>query len=196
MKQVIGITGGIASGKSNVCSVIKNEGYQISDSDQMSRDFSQKDYPIYNERIKAFGEDYLDDNLEINRKKLAKLIFHNNEAKEKLNSITHPIIIEEIKKQIELATDNIVFVEIPLLYEAKLEYLCDKVICVFLNKKTKVARLMEREGIDEDYALEKIHSQMDLYLKKTKADYVIDSKGSFEETKNQVLEIIKKLKGV
>lgn len=196
MKQVIGITGGIASGKSNVCSVIKNEGYQIIDSDQISRDFSKKDYPIYNEIIKAFGEDYLDDNLEINRKKLAKLIFHNNEAKEKLNSITHPIIIEEIKKQIELATDNIVFVEIPLLYEAKLEYLCDKVICVFLNKKTQVARLMEREGIDEDYALEKIHSQMDLYLKKTKADYVIDSKGSFEETKNQVLEIIKKIKGV
>ena len=65
-----------------------------------------------------------------------------------------------------------------------------------MNKKTQVARLMEREGIDEDYALEKIHSQMDLYLKKTKADYVIDSKGSFEETKNQVLEIIKKLKGV
>ena len=144
VKQVIGITGGIASGKSNVCSVIKNEGYQIIDSDQISRDFSKKDYPIYNEIIKAFGEDYLDDNLEINRKKLAKLIFHNNEAKEKLNSITHPIIIEEIKKQIELATDNIVFVEIPLLYEAKLEYLCDKVICVFLNKKTQVASLMER----------------------------------------------------
>ena len=66
VKQVIGITGGIASGKSNVCSVIKNEGYQIIDSDQISRDFSKKDYPIYNEIIKAFGEDYLDDNLEIN----------------------------------------------------------------------------------------------------------------------------------
>lgn len=196
MKQVIGITGGIASGKSNVCSVIKNEGYQIIDSDQISRDFSKKGFPIYDEIIKAFGEDFLDEYLEIDRKKLAKLIFHNKEAKDKLNSITHPIIIEEIKKQIDLSKDNIVFVEIPLLYEAKLEYLCDKVICVFLNKKTQVARLMEREGIDEDYALEKIHSQMDLYLKKTKADYVIDSRGSFEETKNQVLEIIKKLKGV
>ena len=196
VKQVVGITGGIASGKSNVCSVIKNEGYQIIDSDQISRDLSKKDCLIYNEIVKNFGEEYLNNDLEIDRKKLAKLIFHNNEAKEKLNKITHPIIIDEIKKQIELSSGDIIFVEIPILYEAKLEYICDKVICVFLNKKTQITRLMEREGIDEDYALEKIHSQMDLYIKKTKADYVIDSKGSFEETKNQVLEIIKRLKGV
>ena len=166
MKKVIGITGGIASGKSNVCNVIKNEGYQIIDSDKINRDLSLKDEPIYLKIVEKFGTEYLTSDGEIDKKKLAKLIFHDSKAKEVLNNISHPIIINEIKRQIDLATDDIIFVEIPLLYEAHLEYLCDKVICVFLNKKTQVERLMQREGIDEDYALEKIHSQMDLYIKK------------------------------
>lgn len=195
MKKVIGITGGIASGKSNVCNVIKNEGYQIIDSDKINRDLSLKGEPIYLKIVEKFGTEYLTSDGEIDKKKLAKLIFHDSKAKEELNNISHPIIINEIKRQIDLATDDIIFVEIPLLYEAHLEYLCDKVICVFLNKKTQVERLMQREGIDEDYALEKIHSQMDLYIKKIKADFVVDSKGDFDETKKQVIKILKEIKG-
>ena len=195
MKKVIGITGGIASGKSNVCNVIKNEGYQIIDSDKINRDLSLKDETIYLKIVEKFGTEYLTSDGEIDKKKLAKLIFHDSKAKEELNNISHPIIINEIKRQIDLATDDIIFVEIPLLYEAHLEYLCDKVICVFLNKKTQVERLMQREGIDEDYALEKIHSQMDLYIKKIKADFVVDSKGDFDETKKQVIKILKEIKG-
>ena len=195
MKKVIGITGGIASGKSNVCNVIKNEGYQIIDSDKINRDLSLKGEPIYLKIVEKFGTEYLTSDGEIDKKKLAKLIFHDSKAKEVLNNISHPIIINEIKRQIDLATDDIIFVEIPLLYEAHLEYLCDKVICVFLNKKTQVERLMQREGIDEDYALEKIHSQMDLYIKKLKADFVVDSKGDFDETKKQVIKILKEIKG-
>lgn len=196
MKQIIGITGGIASGKSNVCNVLKELGYQIIDSDQINRDLSVKDKPIYNEIVKTFGNDFLLDDLELDKKKIAKMIFKDEKAKEKLNSITHPIIIDEIKKEISNSTGEIVFVEIPLLYETNLEYLCDKVICVFLKKKTQVERLMAREGIDEDYALAKIHSQMDLYIKKEKADFVVDSKGTFEETKAQVLKILEQIKGV
>ena len=195
MKKVIGITGGIASGKSNVCNVIKNEGYQIIDSDKINRDLSLKGEPIYLKIVEKFGTEYLTSDGEIDKKKLAKLIFHDSKAKEELNNISHPIIINEIKRKIDLATDDIIFVEIPLLYEAHLEYLCDKVICVFLNKKTQVERLMQREGIDEDYALEKIHSQMDLYIKKIKADFVVDSKGDFDETKKQVIKILKEIKG-
>ena len=195
LKKVIGITGGIASGKSNVCHVIKNEGYQIIDSDKINRELSLKGQPIYLKIVEKFGNDFLTTDGEIDKKKLAKLIFHNSKAKEELNNLSHPIIIDEIKRQISLSLDDIVFVEIPLLYEAHLEYLCDKIICVFLNKKTQVERLMQREGIDEDYALEKIHSQMDLYEKKLKADFVVDSKGDFEETKKQVIEIINKIKG-
>ncbi len=195
MKRVIGITGGIASGKSNVCKVISDLGYPIIDSDQINTEFSKKGGPIYEAILNRFGNDFLDENGELNKRKLAKIIFNNSAAKLVLNQATHPIIIEEIKKQIKELSDGIIFVEIPLLFEAKLEYLCDKIICVFLNKKTQVLRLMQREGIDEDYALAKIHSQMDLYMKKTLSDYVVDSQGTFEDTKNQVLKIIEDLKG-
>ncbi len=195
MKRVIGITGGIASGKSNVCQVVSDLGYPVISSDKISMDLSKKDGPMYKAIVNKFGSEYLDESGEIDRKKLGRLIFNNSAAKLVLNQATHPIIVEEIKRQIKELPEGLIFVEIPLLYEAKLEYLCDKIICVFLNKKQQVIRLMEREGIDEDYALAKIHSQMDLYMKKELADYVINSQGAFEETREQVINLIQSIQG-
>ena len=196
MKRVIGITGGIASGKSNVCHVIKELGYPVIDCDEITRRNYEINGKIYNVVKERFGNEFLLDDGNINRKKLGKLVFTNSSAKMLLNSITHPIIKDELLDEIAKYKDGLVFVEIPLLYEAKFEALCDKIICVFLSQKFQVERLMEREGIDEDYALQKIHSQMDLYMKKSLADYVINSKGSFDETKSQVIEIINNIKGV
>lgn len=194
MKLVIGVTGGIASGKSNVCNVIKELGYPVIDCDKITKELSEINKPIYNAILNNFGNDFLleDDNLD--KKKISKLVFSDPSKKMLLDSITHPIIKDEVLRQLSLYESGLVFVEIPLLYEAKFDSICDKVICVFLSKKKQVERLIEREGIDEDYALKKIHSQMDLYMKKSLADYVIDSKGSFEETKLQVENIINKLK--
>lgn len=196
MPNVIGVTGGIASGKSNVCNIITDLGYQVIDCDKITQELSVKDGKLYKVILDLFGSDYLLDDLELDKKKIAKLIFNDNDSKMKLNEKTHPIIIDEVKRRLKECNDKIVFVEAPLLYEAKMESLFDKVICVFLMKKIQVERLMVREGIDEDYALAKIHSQMDLYMKKELADYVIDSRGSFEETKAQVVKIIKELEGV
>lgn len=194
MKLVIGVTGGIASGKSNVCNVIKELGYPVIDCDKITKELSEINKPIYNAILNNFGNDFLleDDNLD--KKKISKLVFSDPSKKMILDSITHPIIKDEVLRQLSLYESGLVFVEIPLLYEAKFDSICDKVICVFLSKKKQVERLIEREGIDEDYALQKIHSQMDLYMKKSLADYIIDSKGSFEETKLQVENIINKLK--
>ena len=196
MKRVIGITGGIASGKSNVCKVIKELGYPVIDCDEITRRNYEINGKIYKVVLERFGNEFLLDDGNINRKKLGKLVFTNSSAKMLLNSITHPIIKQELLTEIAKYSDGLVFVEIPLLYEAKFETLCDKIICVFLSQKYQVERLMEREGIDEDYALQKIHSQMDLYMKKSLADYVINSKGSFDETKEQVIDIINNIKGV
>ena len=118
------------------------------------------------------------------------MIFNNSSAKNLINDTTHPIIREYLLEEIKKIPDGLVFIEVPLLYEAKFDNICDKVICVFLKKKYQVERLMQREGIDEDYALAKIHSQMDLYLKREKADYVIDSHGSFEETEKEVKNVL------
>ncbi|MBQ9899610.1 MAG: dephospho-CoA kinase [Acholeplasmatales bacterium] len=194
MKKVIGITGGIASGKSNVCQVIKKLGYPIISCDEITRNNYNIGGKIYNVVRERFGDEFLLDDGNIDRKKLAKLIFSKESAKLLIDSITHPIIKEELLSEIAKYDDGLVFVEIPLLYEAKFDTLCDLVICVFLSQKYQVERLMEREGIDEDYALKKIHSQMDLYLKKSLADYVIDSKGNFDETEKQVIEVINNIK--
>ena len=196
MKLIIGVTGGIASGKSNVCNIISQEGYPVIDCDKITAQLSVKGGPLYNVIVEKFGEDFLLDDGELDRKKLAKQIFNNAASKQILDSITHPIIKDEVDRQISEIKDGIVFLEAPLLYESKFNDMCDKVICVFLQKKLQVQRLMDREGIDEDYALAKIHSQMDLYLKKSLADYVIDSRGTFEETKMLVLSVINEIKGV
>ncbi len=196
MKRIIGITGGIASGKSTVCSVIRSQGYPVIDCDRISYELSQKGQPLYNAIIEKFGSSFLKENEELDRAKLGKLIFNNETAKLVLNSISHPLIKEELLKQIAKYDNGLIFIEVPLLYESKFDDICDRVICVFLPKKLQVERLMKREGIDEDYALSKIHSQMDLYLKKSLADFVIDSRGSFDETRLQVENIINNLKGV
>ena len=195
MKKVVGITGGIASGKSNVANICKELGYVVIDSDTIVRELSEKNMPLYNAFLKEFGPDYLDLKGNLDKKKLGKLIFNNSDIKSTMDKISHPIIVEELKNRINSYNDGLIFVDIPLLYEAKLEYLCDKIICVFLKKKLQVERLMARDGIDEDYALAKIHSQMDLYLKKELADYVINSQGEFEETKQQVVNVINDILG-
>ncbi len=196
MKQIIGVTGGIASGKSNVCNIIEQEGYPVIDCDKITAELSVQGGLLYNVIVKEFGEDFLLDNGDLDRKKLAKKIFNDSKSKELLDKITHPIIYEEVKKRLDKISDGLVFLEAPLLYESKFDNICDKIICVFLQKRLQVQRLMDREGIDEDYALAKIHSQMDLYMKKSLADFVIDSKGTFEETKLLVLNVINDIKGV
>ena len=194
MRKVIGITGGISSGKSTVCKTIIELGYPVIDSDLISKELSKKGNACYNAIVLAFGYDILLDDLEIDRKKLSSIIFNDKSKKELLNSVTHPLILNEINKNI-LLYDGIVFVDIPLLYEANMEFLCDKVVCVYLDKNTQIKRLIARDKIDKDYALAKINSQMDLEKKKDLADYLIDTSKSFSDTKENTIKIINEIKG-
>ena len=195
MKRVIGITGGISSGKSFVCSYINKMGYIVLDCDKINKELSMINMPIYNKIVEEFGLDYLDSKNEIDKKKLGNLIFNNESAKIKLNNISHPLILKELKKQIDNANDEIIFVEIPLLFEAKLEYICDKIICVYLPKDIQIKRLMNRDNISLEYAINKINSQMPLEAKKELSDYIIYSDKSFDDTICQINDIIDKIKG-
>lgn len=194
--KVIGITGGIASGKSYVSSVIKKAGYPVIDADLISKDLSQKGGSVYHAIIRTFGESFLDQNKEINRQKLGSLIFNDKQAKGLLNSISHPLIIEEMEKQIKMAKTDLVFVDVPLLYESGLENMFDKIVCVYLPRKIQIERLMNRDNISYEYAVKKIESQMSLDKKKRMADFVINSSNSFDYVSLDVIELIKKLKEV
>ena len=193
MKKVIGITGGISSGKSNVMKVISELGYLTISSDHIVSELSIIGMPIYEKIKEVFGMDYLLPNGNIDKQKLGKYIFSNKEARDKLNSITHPIVREVIESKIEKANAEYIFIEIPLLFEAKFADLCDVTVCVYLDKDIQRERLALRDNISLEEADVKINSQMPLEEKRNLCDYAIDSRGNFEDTKLQVLDIIERI---
>lgn len=195
MRKVVGITGGIASGKSTVCQYISSLGYEVIDSDEISRKLSQRGMPLYAAILKAFGDDYLKKDLELDRKKLGQYVFGNQEELKKLNSISHPLIVEEIKNRIRKSEDSIIFLDIPLLFEAKLSYLCDTIVCVYVDRDTQLKRLVSRDGISKEYAERKIASQLSLEDKRSWADFVIESVDDIHQTKENINTVIKKIKG-
>ena len=195
MKKVIGITGGIASGKSNIVNVIENEGYKVLSCDKIYQELSEIGMPIYNNILNTFGDSFILPNRKLDKKKLGKLIFNNEDKKILLNSITHPIIKDVLINEINKSSEEYIFIEIPLLYEAKFDDLCDFIIVAYLPKDEQIKRLMERDKIDYNYALAKISSQDSLDDKKAKADFVINTIGTFDETKKEVLQVLNKIRG-
>jgi len=194
MRYVIGVTGGIASGKSQVCKIIKDSGYNVIDCDQIARESSKIGKPMYKAILDHYGRGYLLPDGNIDRYKLGQLVFNDSLQREILNNLTHPIIIEELKKQIT-SYEGLIFVEMPLLFESKLELMFDRIICVYLNKKLQINRLMLRDDIDQQYAKSKIESQLDLKYKKKRSHYVIDTGGDLNKTRAETISILQKIEG-
>lgn len=192
-KQVIGITGGIAMGKSSITSYLKKNNYDVIDSDEIVKKLLSTKKVI--EKINdLFGKEYLINNM-VNKPKLGQLIFNNIEERNKLNNLIHPLVKEEIKKQIRQNKSPIIFIDVPLLYEASFNDLCDKVIVVYTDYQTNLRRLIERDHIDEKLAKMKISSQMDIEIKKEKADYLIDNSLDLCYTYKQLNQILNKIRG-
>lgn len=175
--QIIGITGSIATGKSTVTSYVRDKGYPVIDSDAIAYYALTKDSDCI-QRVKELF-DCMDKKGAIDRKKLGKVIFQDAHAKAQLESIIHPYVIQEIQKLIATySTNEVVFLDIPLLYESHLEYLCTKIVVVYVNQELEIKRLMKRDTIDEKYARIIINNQMSIEEKKKRADIVLDnSKG-------------------
>ncbi len=193
--KVIGLTGSIATGKSQVSNYLRDKGIKVVDADLIARDLV--DIPIVKDEIKkAFGENiYVNENLD--RKKLAEIVFNNDKKRNILNDIMHPhiykIILDEIKNSKE-----IVFVDIPLLFEnekvnEKFGLKFDEIWLVYVDREIQIKRLMDRDGISRDYAEKKINSQISVEEKRKKADVIIDNSGTLEETFKQVEKNLKKL---
>jgi len=183
---ILGLTGGIATGKSLVALELSALGAKIIDADKIAHEVYQKNKPAYKKILKAFGPAILANNKEVDRKKLGELIFADAKKRVILEKITHPEIIKEIKHEIKtLSKDNsIVVVDAPLLFEAKIQSLFDKIIVVYTPVSQQAHRLMERDKISKQEALKKIAAQIDIEKKKKLADYVIDNTGDIENTLN------------
>lgn len=178
MKKRIGITGAIATGKSQVTNYLIDKGYVVIDCDKISHSMLDINGLGYNKTIDSFGLSILNSDKSINRNILGNIVFNSLEKLNLLNSILHPLILKEMERQMDLVESNYVFADVPLLYEEHLEGLFDKVVVVYTNKELQLKRLMERDNISSEMALKRINAQIDIDKKATLADYVIVNNGN------------------
>lgn len=186
----IGLTGGIASGKSLISQYFQDRDILILDADKIYKNLLKTNNLLYNELKKAFHLKELD------LQELAGIVFNDKEKLSLLNQIAHPYVIQAFSEQLKRLekTEEMVVLDIPLLYEAKMETFCDQIICVYVDKETQIARLMERDNLSEEDAMKRIESQMSLDEKCLKSDYVIDNSKDFDYTYKQFKEIYQKLR--
>ena len=189
----IGITGSIACGKSTVSDYLIDKGYTIIDADKLGHVALTSD-DVKRKLAEKFGDEILENN-EISREKLGKLVFGNDDNLKILNSIIHPKIKELILKlQEEHKDEDLVFLDIALLYEANFVDLVEKVVVVYVDEDVQLERLMMRNSLPKEEALKRIESQMSPREKASLGDFVINNSYSKEDTFQQIDEILEKLK--
>lgn len=195
---VVGLTGGVASGKSLVSQVWSKEGAYIIDADQIAKELVKPNLPAWKEIVDKFGMEILNGRGSINRKLLASIIFSNKEKRELLNRILHPKIKEEIQrrlKEISLKDPRaIVVIDAPLLIEVGDYREMDRVVLVISSQKHQMERLELRDGLKKEEAQRIIDAQKPLSEKLKLADFIISNEGSMEEVKRKAKEVFKELK--
>ena len=187
--KTIGITGGIASGKSTVARIIREMGYRVLDADQLTRQVVEPGKPAYQEVVRVFGREVLRPDGSLDRKKLAGIIFNDAGQRRKLEQIIHPAVKTVIKQELEEFSRNggqILFVEVPLLYEAGWEDFFDAVWVVTVKPELQQERLLGREGITPQEAAQRIATQWPLSQKAKLADLVIENNGDYADLKAAV----------
>jgi len=186
--RVLGLTGGIGSGKTLVGEMFAQLGAEIIDADQLARDVVEPGQPALGEIVERFGPDVLQADGRLDRAKLGSIVFADASARTALNAITHPRIRERMEAAVSERKDRsgVLILVIPLLYESARTALVEKVIVVWVDPQTQFRRLVERGGLTAEQAQQRIAAQMPLDQKRALADHVIDNRGTPEETRRQV----------
>jgi dephospho-CoA kinase len=189
----VALTGGIASGKSTVLKMFKELGAKVLDCDRIAKALTRKGNRGYKRIVKEFGPEILDDKGRIDRKKLAQIVFFDEEKRKKLNSLIHPLVYERLEERMRRMKEDVVIVDIPLLVESGGERLFDKIIVVYSEPFVQLNRLIIR-GISEGEALARMRSQASWEERLRVADFVIRGDVDIEETKREVEKIWKYIK--
>ena len=197
-RLLLGVTGGIASGKTTVAKMLEELGAPIIDFDVLARQVVEPGKSAWKEIVEYFGKQVLQEGGTLDRKKLSRIIFRDLEKRKKLESFTHPRINEEFVRQVNEIAKKIprviIQVVIPLLIELNLQYRFHRVLLVYLPEELQIKRLVERDGISEAEAANMMKAQLPIDEKVGYADYVIHNEGSLEDTKKQVEKLFEKLK--
>lgn len=192
MTYFLGLTGSIASGKSTVAALFKEQGIPVIDADQVAHQVLATNKSVQAQLQATFGEAVVK-NGQVDRPVLGQQVFGNPEALTQLNAITGPAILTAIKQQMEAADAPLVVLDVPLLYEQHYEQYCDGVVVVYVERKTQLQRLMARNQLTVEQANARIDSQSDLAAKKARADFVIDNQGTPAMLRQRVLALLQQL---
>lgn len=186
---IIGLTGGIASGKSTVSAMLAEFGARIIDTDEIARYIVRRDQPAWQEIVAYFGNEVLLPDGNIDRKILGEKIFQDQVARKGLEQITHPYIEKEVQNRLEQAESDgqgIVVLDVPLLFEIGWQQKVDSIWVVYVEEKVQVARLMARNQFTYQQAMDRIHAQMSLPEKAKQADFVIENNLDINHAREQV----------
>ncbi len=187
-RMVIGVTGPIASGKDEVCKLLKKRGYLIIDADKVGHDVLERDQEVRKGILKTFGTGVLDKD-EISRIKLGKIVFSDKKLLKKLDRIIHPAIFKVIKKQLRASSSKSVCINAAVLYEIGLDKLADKVLTISASKKRRLERLMNK-GLTKEEAQMRVRSQRDIVFKKNRRDLSLINDGTIKELRGKVLGLM------
>ncbi len=195
----VGLTGGIASGKSTVARMLEEKGARVLDADKIAHQVIEPGKPAWQEIVSWLGRDVLDPVERIDREKLGSMIFADPEARKKLNSIVHPRVSEEMKNRtariLEFKPSAVIVYDIPLLIEGGMYRDMDVVLLVYVSRQIQKKRLMERDSLSEAEAENRLQSQMALHEKRKYADYTVENESELWYTQKQVEEFWKQFIG-
>ncbi len=197
---IVGLTGGVASGKTVVSEVLRDEGAYIIDADQIARELVQPHRPAWSEIVRGFGKDILQEDGSIDRKKLADRVFADPEQRKLLNQILHPLITGEMDRRArEIGQEDpeaIVVIDAPLLIEVGYHRRMDKLMVVASTQTEQIERLKVRDGISSEEALRILSAQMPVEEKVKLADFVIRNEGSLAEVRERAKEVFRELRKI
>ena len=197
MTLVLGLTGGIATGKSTADKFFEEKNIPIVDCAEIAHNIMNVNKPAWKDIKEVFGEKYLNEDQTINRKKLGKLVFNDPTKMKILNEITHPRIFQEMESQIAQYKSegySLIIVDAPVLFESHSEKYYDKTLVISLPQDLQIKRLMARNNLTKEEALSRINSQMSLKEKEARATYVIENTGSVEDLYKKLNELLTKIK--
>ncbi|HEL1837978.1 TPA: dephospho-CoA kinase [Streptococcus suis] len=196
MAKVIGITGGIASGKSTVTAFLREQGYPVIDADAVVHELQAKGGKLYQILLKEFGQDILSDDGNLDRFKLGQAVFADSKLLARLSDLQNQIIRQELldRRDALKQTEQVIFMDIPLLYEADYSGEVDEVWLVYVDRAQQLERLMKRNGLAVQDAENRLAAQLSLEEKRGKAQVVIDNSGAVETTLAQVAQLLEELK--